>query len=150
MQLLVDGLSTMPERTTDAKGIAIERVAARMNLSDASYWILDPETFADPRQKKEWAIRGFFKQFKPQAIYHEFMVTDAGQSLAARQQFTDQVGLITAAFYQPLRGARGLGTTLGHERRTRVETVGGYQIGDLLSVIHIRYVAPAELRRISR
>ena len=52
---------------------------------------------------------------------NEFKVVDAAQSVAARQQFTDQIGIITAAFYDPPVQSRGLGTGLGEQREAKID-----------------------------
>ena len=134
MRLLVDGLNTLPEKQ-QTKGITTMLVAPRVNLDKARHWILDPSV------AKLFAIRGFVTETGAGGRLREFLVTDADQSLAARQKFTDQVGLITAAFYLPKGSTRGgLGTGLGTERAEDIQERGGTQVGDLLAVVNIRYV----------
>lgn len=152
MRLLVDGLNTMPEshKADEGKAMVVEQ-AARVNLDDANFWLLDPESITDPRKKKQWAIAGFFKQFKPKGVYHEFLVGDISEAPLARRQFTDQLGLISAAFYEPVRGGtRSMITLEGERREVEVATVNGFRIGDLLAVVHIHYVSPQELSKIAR
>ncbi len=134
MRLLVDGLNTLPQPVRDEeKGLATFEVAARVNLDEARHWILDPA------QNERFAIRGFVTEAGTLGKLRQFVVVDAAQSAAARKQFTDQVGLITAAFYAP-RSDRAVGTDLGEEQSEVVTLRGGTQVGELLSVVHIRYV----------
>jgi hypothetical protein len=150
MRLLVDGLNTLPQLETD-KDMVVEPVpknqspgtrqerwvtAPRVNLNDARAWILDPKS------SKSTLVRGFFSSTAGGGKYNEFVVVDAQDSLAARQRFTDQIGLITAAFYAPKSDARGLGTTLGKEGTGRVAERAGIACGNLLGVVHLRYVEP--------
>ncbi len=111
----------------------------RVNLDEARHYILDPE------RGKTQAIRGFRTDPKDLSKYNEFKVVDAQQSLAARQQFTDQIGLITAAFYAPKSDSRAIGTGLGQERKEKLEERKGVKCGNLLGVVHIRYVEPEAL-----
>jgi hypothetical protein len=148
MRLLVDGLNTLPEKVT-TKAMVVEAVerkpefrpAVRVNLDEARHWILDPE------KRKLAAVRGFFTGTGGGlGTYRQFKVVDAQDSLAARQQFTDQLGLITAAFYAPAAGSRRVGTGFGEERTEAVEEQAGTECGDLLGVVHLRYVEPEVLQ----
>ncbi|HEY2841421.1 MAG TPA: caspase family protein [Pirellulales bacterium] len=132
MRLLVDGLNTLPEKEKDTKGIETFAVAPRVNLSDARAWVLDPAV------SSVFAVAGFVTETGVQGKLREFTVVDANQSLAARQKFTDQIGLITAAFYAPAGGSRGVGTTGGREQTADLTERQG-KVGDLLGVVHIRY-----------
>ncbi|MDZ4818717.1 MAG: caspase family protein [Planctomycetota bacterium] len=143
MRLLVDGLNTLPQKEVD-KGVSTYVWGKRVNLADARAWILDPAKLRS--KKKVWTINGFVTDTGAQGKLREFMVVDADQSLAARQKFTDQIGLITAAFYQvvptnPGNTERGgdLGIGAGAERSADL-TERNAEIGNMLSVVHIRYV----------
>jgi len=144
MRLLVDGLNTLPEKEV-TKGVQMFVVGKRVNLDEARHWELDPA------QGTLFAVRGFVTETGVQGKLREFLVTDADQSLAARQKFTDQIGLITAAFYTPVKPqpdprSRGmLGTTLGNERNEQILEAERLVPGKLLSVVHIRYVDAASL-----
>ncbi len=133
MRLLVDGLNTLPQKEENTKGVETMQVAPRVNLSEARAWVLDPAVRSD------FAVAGFVTETGVQGKLREFTVVDASQSLAARQQFTDQIGLITAAFYAPAGATRGAGTAAGRERQVDLTTRSGVQPGDLLGVVHIRY-----------
>ena len=134
MRLLVDGLNTLPEKAAEDKGIDTLLVAHRVNLDDARAWILDPQ------RAKRFVVRGFVTEMGPQGKYNAFKVVDADESLAARQEFTDQLGIITAAFYtaSDTRGPLGIG--FGEEGSDDYTTRSDKRIGSLLSVINIRYV----------
>jgi len=153
LRLLVDGLNTQPERLR-GKMMVVEEAApvarpnaeddwvvgARVNLDEARYWILDPKT------SNLFAIRGFFSKLTGEGNYREFRVVDAQKSLAARQSFTDQIGLITAAFYAPKSTSRApVGTELGDQRTDKVELMEGTACGPLVAVVNIRYVEPETL-----
>ena len=146
MRLLADGLNTLPEKEM-TKGVQSYMVGKRVNLDEARHWELDP---ADATL---YAIRGFFAKVGNEGQLREFLVTDAGDSLAARQKFTDQVGLITAAFYTPVpvqsepqsHSRGGLGVKLGKQQKVSVGKAGDFKPGNLLSVVNIRYVDAAAL-----
>lgn len=140
MRLLVDGLNTLPQKAVE-KGVEILEVAPRVSLEDARHWILDP------KKSRRFAIRGFVTQTGRAGTLREFKIVDLEESVAARRQFTDQVGLITAAFYDvwPELDISGFiagaapGTGFGRERQERlVESEA--RIRSLISVVHIRYV----------
>ncbi len=141
MRLLVDGLNTMPEKLS-TKGVKTLAWGQRVNLSEARHWVLDPS------KRRTWAIKGFYTGVGTgNDTYREFTVVDAQQSLAARQHFSENIGLITAAFYEREGGQRAVGTGAGVERE---EQVGLYRkggsVGNLLGVVHIRYVSPDALQ----
>lgn len=144
-RVLVDGLNTLPEKS-QAKGLVVEpavvdewRQAQPVNLVEARAWgPLEPG--------REYAIRGFFRRTGADAEYDEFKVVDAVQAMASEAGYTDQLGLITAAFYQPTakgpleRGSRGFGIGRGMRYRTQTETYSGDEVpGRILGVVHIRY-----------
>ncbi len=157
MRLLVDGLNTNLEKENPItfadpeadKGLATEIIGKHVNLNDARAWILDPNT---PRQRRHrrpglFAIRGFVTKTGQQGKMAQFTVVDADRSLAARQQFTDQIGLITAAFYAEEVAPRammaagpgaGAGTGAGRIIEENLEEVRA-NVGQLLSVVNIRY-----------
>jgi len=134
MRLLVDGLNTLPQKE-EAKGVSTMITAPRVNLENARHWILDPA------KAKLFAIRGFVSQTGSAGKLREFKVVDLDNSFAARQQFTDQVGMITAAFYLPASESRGeIAIGGGDERDEDIQHREGVQCGRLDAVIHIRYV----------
>lgn len=140
MRLLVDGLNTLPEEEK-TKGVKTMLWGQRVNLDEARAWELDPNYSTIN------AVRGFVTETGPQGKLKEFTVVDAEKSLAARQQFTDQIGLITAAFYTPKAGSRGLGTEAGTERDENIAKSKGIECGNLLGVVHIRYVDASAVPR---
>lgn len=141
MRLLVDGLNTMPEKLS-LKGVQTLEWGQRVNLSEARHWVLDP------LKRRTWAIKGFYTGVGTGSdTYREFTVVDAQKSLAARQQFSDNIGLITAAFYEREGGQRAVGTDAGVEREEQVGLYRkGGRVGNLIGVIHLRYVSLEALR----
>lgn len=171
MRLLVDGLNTLPEKVAftpiengpptetapsapwmmrsqqvvledgKPKGIQICEWGAQVNLSEARAWVLDPN---DPRLKggpSRWVVNGFVTKTGEDGLLRRFKVVDADQSLAARRQFTDQLGLITAAFYAPAGNGRGpVGIWAGPEMKQNLKEHKAPPVGNLLGVVHIRYV----------
>ncbi len=140
MRLLVDGLNTLPE-LEKAKGVATYLVGKRVNLDEAREWVLDPKA------GEVNAVRGFVTETGVQGKLNEFVVVDADDSLAARQKFTDQIGLITAAFYAPASGPRRVGMGLGKERQENLDERAGPEAGNLLAVVNIRYVEAEALAK---
>lgn len=146
MRLLVDGLNTLPDRA--GKGMAVEPAqpsaglapAVRVSLDEARHWVLDP------RDSRVHGVRGFFTSTGPEAQLLEFKVVDAQDSVAARQQFTDQIGLITAAFYEPKGGPRRVGTGFGNLRTEDATEAAHLEVGNLRAVVHIHYVEPEALQ----
>ncbi len=150
LRLLVDGLNTLPE-LQPRKAVTVEPIeekpqyhtAVRVSLDEARAWILDP---GPPR-----IVQGFFSGTGEVAPYNEFLVTDATDALAYRKGFTDQIGLITAAFYAPDKSAgRGIGTTLGEARQTVVKERETWPVGKLLAIVQIRYASPEAIARLKQ
>jgi uncharacterized caspase-like protein len=140
MRLLVDGLSTLPE-VEHLKGIERSAWGKHVNLDEARHWVLDPA------ERRLWRISGFTTITGVQGKIREFVVAADGNTLAARRRFTDQIGLITAAFYAPAGGARGrLGVAAGRERAQDLQEREGVEVGNLLAVVHVRLVDADELR----
>jgi len=147
MKLLVDGLDTLPKKAqpnevTTEKGVQMELWAQPVtSLTDARAWYLDPQ---DPNLKggdPRWVIRGFATRTTADGNMKKFLVVDAADSLAGRQGFTEQIGLITVAFYAPGSGARGtLGTAAGDDIKQDLTERQGPKTGNLIGVVHLRYV----------
>jgi hypothetical protein len=133
MRLLVDGLNTLPEKE-NTKGVSTMIWGKRVSLEEARPWEMDPT------RSSIFAVRGFVTEADTQGKLKEFKVVDAAESLAAQQEFTDQIGMITAAFYAPKAGTRRIGTAAGEERSERIEKSKGFECGNLLGVVNIRYV----------
>ncbi len=149
MRLLVNGLNTLPEHApakmmeVEAKNEKLPYLAAqRVDPVEARAWVLNVP------KRRLWSIPGFFskigdKEAGEESQYNEFLVTDAQNAVASRQRYTEQIGLITAAFYQPMDkgAAKGVGSTLGPLYNVQTEVYKGDQApGALLQIINIRYV----------
>src|SRR5262249_9298735 len=120
MRLLVDGLNTLPEaedREPGSKGLDVMAWGRPVKLDEARHYVLDPA------KGQRFAVRGFVTQTGQDGRLREFTVARAEDSLAARQQFTESIGLITAAFYDAApapsgpqaRAIPGPGTAAGRE-----------------------------------
>jgi hypothetical protein len=187
-RILVDGLNTLPQNPlprntlpqykftaiaewdTDDPGTGgpgttgnglppvaepVSMLAPRVSLESARYWLLPPRSNS--------VVPGFFENVgdggSSPAVGHEFRVTTAPRSEAAQQGFTEQIGIITVAFYSTMRSPppppaeswaarwarlssmrnRGaLGTELGNRFETRLERED-LEIDQLLGIIHIHY-----------
>ena len=160
LRLLVDGLNTLAQNTGFCdKGVEVEAkandevvtIAPRVSLEEARPWHVAPHDTN--------AIRGFFddesNSDEPgKLLRREFKVVEAAASIAGRQGYTENIGLITAAFYSekpgerkarsPGGGVRDFGTDFGEEGEEEVEHYTGEMVpGECLAVLHIRYVGSA-------
>jgi len=153
LRLLVDGLNTLPEKVEAVKGVETYEVAPRVSLENARHWVLDPKK----NRAGRWTIKGFVTETGSQGKLREFKIVEKQDSVAAQQNFTDQIGLITAAFYMPLAEPRGgialgaaPGTGFGEERIERLDEVANVKPGRLRSVVHIHYVDADELENMKQ
>lgn len=154
LRLLVDGLNTLPDtpllKTEGRFEIAVKdpqgqrQPAQYVNLTNARAWFCEPDSV--------YEVRGFFTSVPngAQASLATFEVTDAQSSEAARKGYFKDIGLITAAFYVPMKKplnmapVSGMGTKLGRTQQETVESYSGEQVpGELLGVLHIRYGVPS-------
>jgi hypothetical protein len=136
MRLLVDGLNTLPE-LEDTKGISTMVVAKRVSLERARHWSLDPKV------AKLFSVRGFVTATGEEGELRRFEVSNFEKLPAARKQFTDQLGIITAAFYEAGAGSRGPGghavTILGDKEKAKLKE-RATRVGNLIAVVNIRYL----------
>lgn len=133
MRLLVDGLNTLPEKVS-TKGIETYEVAPRVSLDEARHWILDPA------KASRFVIAGFVTETGVQGKMLEFKVVDVAESFAGRKSFTDQVGMITAAFYAATSARGDLAIGGGAEVTASLDPIKDVKCGNLLGVVHLRYV----------
>lgn len=142
MRFLVDGLDTTLRVGDSEKGLSTEFWGQPVtHLDEAGIRYLDPKGEELRGGPPVWEIMGFTTKTGTSGKVRLFEVVDAADSLAARQGFTDQIGLITVAIYSPKGGSRGpLGTAAGAERDREIRTRRGPQAGNLQGVVHIRYV----------
>ncbi|MBU6172625.1 MAG: caspase family protein [Planctomycetes bacterium] len=152
MRLLVDGLNTLPEKEDDAKGIATYVIGKPVSLNEARHWVLDPEApGALFNGIPTFTVRGFASETGEQGKTKRFTITDAEQSLAARQKYTDNIGLISAAFYTPGAGGKSrgaVGTAAGEEVQENLKERDDVSVGNLIASLHIRYVDEETFRTI--
>ena len=175
-RVLVDGLNTLPQNPIPRntvplyKFVAIEEdpppivqppilpvaesmrvIAPRVNLDSARYWLLPPGF--------NGTIPGFFESTGTGAVGREFRVTTAPRSEAAQQGFTEQIGIITVAFYSTriippvpaeterekwariasMRNRGALGTELGRQFTANLQERDDLELDQLLGIIHIHY-----------
>ena len=147
-RVLVDGLNTLPEPVR-AKGVTVSlREAAGRELQVAPPVML--------REARPWFVRAGFDGYisgyldgnwEVEKGHYEFRVVDAANSVAARNKYSDNIGLITVAFYQLAHTRSGppadapAGTAFGQfVERTYQRYTGNGAPGDELAVIHIHYV----------
>ena len=141
VRLLVDGLNTLPQNATGEKGIETIEVAPIVKLDEAKEWILDPN-----RDKTNvWAVRGFVTETGGSGKLRRFVVTDTIESLAAQKNYTESIGMITAAFYTQTSARSG---TMPQPWETPevIQKRNDVKAGDLISVVHIRYMDEAEFK----
>ena len=155
VRLLVDGLNTLPDRPLTLTSDIFEVVykdesaplqpAQHVNLTSARAWHCEPGRYG---------VRGFFTVVDQNRSGHaanaeraEFVVTDASDSEAYRKGYTKDIGIITAAFYDPMEKkllsmapSPRFGTRMGDTDKETVTVYdGSYVPGELLCVIHLRY-----------
>ena len=161
-RVLVDGLNTLPQRREepltkfrvigqfgdpanvddedDEPEEPVSAMAPRVNLNAARYWLLPPGVSS--------TIPGFFETVGSGAIGREFRIAEAPRSLAAQQDFTEQIGIITIAFYSTrlsdpatrgLRRVGSLGTEAGDAFRTNLRYRDDLELDELLGIIQIHY-----------
>jgi hypothetical protein len=100
MRLLVDGVSTLPEKEIDRHGIS--RVVSRkcVRLNNCRPWIIDNN------RHKLFALRGFVVGTDRDYQIEPFVVGEMNTSFVLRQEFTAEPGIITAAFYTDVPNRR--------------------------------------------
>jgi len=150
MQLFIDGRNTLPEKVPVYKGVRVEPVfrelpAQRVSPANAKAWRLDPA------RSRVFVVEGFFSRTGEEGEYREFLVGEAPRSLGPRERFSDQPGMITAAFYALRGGPRGPRggkvpfTVPGAARRRSIPLYEPTPLGKLRGVVQIHYVYPEAL-----
>ena len=147
MRLLVDGLNTLPDlEMAKTKGVATFLWGQHVNLADARHWVLDPASLSTAQ--KVWRVSGFVTQTGNDGKLRQFVVSTPEKSLAAKRKFTEQMGLITAAFYDPVGASRGalgpLAIDAGNEVGERLPENEKYKPGKLRAVVHLYYADPGD------
>jgi uncharacterized caspase-like protein len=145
MRLLVDGLNSLPDlEMARTRGVATYVWGQHVNLADARHFVLDPADLKTPR--KIWRVSGFITETGKNGKLREFVVSTSEKSLAAKRNFTAQMGLITAAFYDPVPATRTgpLGTLAGEERSADLTENEKYKPGNLRAVVNVYYSDPGD------
>lgn len=164
MRLLVDGLNTLIQKdsptptqvgseeevqtasapsTQHEKGLITEIFGKPVSLDQARAWVLNPDDPARKLQKNKnlYRVVGFVTKVGVEGEMAKFTIVDTEKSLAGRQKFMSQIGIITAAFYNA-SASRGA-TAAGEKVKVKLE-VEKADIGSLIGVINIRYYDPDE------
>ncbi|MCS7304964.1 MAG: hypothetical protein NZ602_07640 [Thermoguttaceae bacterium] len=157
LRLLVDGLNTLPEPVLNSsgmlqKGQLVYLPARRVHLEKARAWLLDG--CSSEGTPKRYCIQGFYRRMESttpgKALYEweSFKVVDPPQSWAAQQRYTEQIGIITAAFYALPVGPRGglqpAATGPGPTQKGELQEYLESPVGPLLSLIHLYYALQPE------
>jgi hypothetical protein len=115
------------------------RTDVREGLGSGAAWVLEPTK----DEKRPFVCEGWHFPKAGAAVgaveqttMKRFRFVDAGQSAAARQQFGESLGLITAAFYA--EQGKAIGTGEGPEEKRLLRTVD-FRPGRLEAVVQIRY-----------
>ena len=163
VRVLVDGLNTLSQHqkvvTGGTRGAYIVPVpdnsagelvvAPRVSLEEARPWVVTKKDSG-----KKFVVRGFYNVDNKTDTLRRFQVVDADESVAARKNYTEQIGLITVAFYKgklgtPTLQSRGsIGAGMGSVENTQVTRYAGDKIpGDMIAVYNIRYMTSEMLRQ---
>ena len=164
VRVLVDGLNTLSQHqkivSGGTKGSSLVPVpdnsegelvvAPRVSLTEARPWVVPKKDSG-----KQFVVPGFFDVDGNTDTVRRFRVVDADESAAARKNYTEQIGLITVAFYKgepgtsipQTRGSVGAGP--GNAENTKVIRYDGDKVpGDMIAVYNIRYMTPEMLKQI--
>ncbi|MDR0328642.1 MAG: caspase family protein [Planctomycetaceae bacterium] len=165
VRILVDGLNTLSQPpTARTRGAYVEAadsdsesdsiVAPRVSLETARPWVV-----LGGSKNVSFSVPGFFDvNGKPTSdTVRRFKIVDLEEAVAAKKKYSEQIGLITVAFYNAVdppsdatppttRGA--VGTGMGAAERTNVKRYERDKVpGDLLAVYNIRYMTPEMLKQ---
>ncbi|MDD3586972.1 MAG: caspase family protein [Thermoguttaceae bacterium] len=167
-RVLVDGRSTISQYVNVSKDECLQGTvpksekmifAPRVNLQEARQWYLPPETYCDilgfyaPEGLETSDVKYLAKDIKVtgKSQLCRFNVVDANESLAARDHFTDQLGMITVAIYESIapeeaehrkakRGEQNVGTNPGPPEATKLGKYTGKNVpGDPTMILNIHY-----------
>jgi hypothetical protein len=157
MKLLVDGLNIraqkkpqgVPVNLMQTKGVAVlEQNPVPLDEPDLPpekqhVWILRPARNATDAQRS-WEFEGFYLTDK---LVCPFIVGEASES----RGLADEIGIITAVFYEEIRMRAGaVGTFAGPPRNAEnpVQRIPAGDIGNPLGSIQIHYVSTRELQQL--
>ncbi|TWT94699.1 caspase family protein [Stieleria varia] len=138
-RILVDGLDTGMKVAESDNDIDVWGQPIT-HLNDAVPRLLDPNGPEVAGKIPKWDLLGFMTKSGVGGQVREFTVVNAAESLANQRGYSDQIGLITVAFYAPKADSRALGTAAGQTLDRNIRTYKGIKPGNLLGVVHIRYV----------
>ncbi|MEO0531017.1 MAG: caspase family protein [Planctomycetota bacterium] len=130
------------------KGVDLVRMARHTpvaSLGLQQMWLLDGQT-------KPLVYRGFY--VGPDKDAFRFKVVDSAESIGAKRDYGESVGLISVILYDVLGASRGsdVGTAPGlpiaGARLRQVKAPGG--VGRQIAVLHLNYCSSAALSQLSR
>jgi len=151
VRVLVDGRNVLPE-PVDVRRNGIDTAWGQITCRMAKPVDLDhARPFVIPRPNT-YAINGFVERIptdgQSMATARRFTVSDAPpKDVRDEERIRDQTGIITVAFYQPVRRSvhRGNVTTAGDPARIVLRLLKTpYVPGDLHAIRTFRYVTPEE------
>jgi len=130
MRLLVDGVNTIVQHDNDSD---VQHVL----LDEARGWILDPDS--------EYPIEGWYMGVGDNAEVDRFRFVDPPRAVASQLGFSEDIGMITAAFYakQTSRGAganQQMGVGRGRKETRNTPVPVPFPVGRMLAAVTIRYV----------
>lgn len=139
MRLLVDGQNTLPQHVTvAASGKRKFSQAPLVHLAVARPWLLVPDT------GRRFTIPGFFSTTGEVAEGGRFTLAKRAESPLHRTRFEDQIGMITAAFYEVHPAAKEaqvkLATVPGKKVYAEIEEVSDIEFGRQIAFVCLRYV----------
>jgi hypothetical protein len=156
VRALVDGLNTLAQREKiTVKGDALEVsgpagegdyvVMPRVSLENAKSWVMN---YPKPTNSF-YVIQGFYEANGKNSTLRRFQVVDADESAAARKNYTDQLGLITIGFFEPVPRGREVGVRPGAKEKVEIEKYSGNKVpGPMMAVYNIRYLTPEALEKL--
>lgn len=139
LRLLVDGLNTLPHHLIEAEEPVFRAAPRIVNLQDARPWVLDSQ------RARRFRIAGFATKVDSEGRWARFKLDDRENSLAQRQKFTDQVGVITAGIYKtnpnvPKGELASLGTTAGRIEEVKFNVREGLKVGEPVAFLSLHYI----------
>ncbi len=133
MRLLVDGRNSLPA-VDRKKEFATETVGPRVSTDDARFWVLDP------KKSKTSRVPGYVRAGGQSAKPFVFdNVKSLDPNGASRN---DQLGLVTAVFYDQPKERHGHAVGTGDERTENLSTKPSAPPSKVRCIINIRCVDP--------
>ena len=123
MRLLLDGINSLGQQRT--------------TLDQGPLWTLEPGQIYEI---DGWYLPNPNAETGTNYERRPFEVVDVSDSVASREKFTEQIGLISFAFFEEGEDGRSIGIGEGSDITQEKLTTTEFKIGRCLAVFHIRYV----------